>query len=417
MLDANWRAGVVDGVRFGYARPDAAKYPAQFLWDSCFHAFAWAHLEPARGREELRSLLRAQEPDGFVGHTIFWDAPIRRSRRAFYNVLDPDDRMTRSIQPPFVALAWEAVAARSSDDPGFAAEGVSALRAYHDWLERERDLDGSGLLAIVQPDECGLDASPKFDRLVRWRAAGFPGFVALVRENRRRAFSLRRSLAEGGFAVHEVLVNVAYALSLQALARMGDTARLDTGRARARRAARAVPGRAQRPLLRPLPRRAARGLDVHEPRAARAARPPARRRDAPRLRARARPPPVLAAVPDPERRRRRADVPSADARPAALLARADVAPVRLDRASGPARARLRRRRAHARRPRGQPRTSLGVPRGTTTRCAARRWARDASGCPRSRWTSQRRIPASSIDRRCPTGYDPMVRATSLPQEK
>jgi Mannosylglycerate hydrolase MGH1-like glycoside hydrolase domain len=224
VLDANWRAGVADGVRFGYARPDAAKYPAQFLWDSCFHCFAWSHLEPARGREELRSLVRAQEPDGFIGHTIFWDAPIRRSRRAFYNVLEPGDRMTRSIQPPFVALAWEAVAARSHDDPGFAAEGLAPLRAYHDWLARERDLDASGLLAIVQPDECGLDASPKFDRIVGWRAAGFPGFVALVRENRRRAFSLRRSLAEGGFAVQEVLVNVAYALSLQALARLGDAA-------------------------------------------------------------------------------------------------------------------------------------------------------------------------------------------------
>jgi hypothetical protein len=224
VLDGNWRAGVADGVRFGYARPDAHKYPAQFLWDSCFHAFAWAHVDPARGREELRSLVRAQEPDGFIGHTIFWDAPIRRSRRAFYNVLAPGDRMTRSIQPPFVALAWEAVAARSPDDPGFAAEGLAPLAAYHDWLARERDLDSSGLLAIVQPDECGLDASPKFDRLVGWRAAGFPGFVALVRENRRRGFSLRRAQAEGGFAVQEVLVNVAYALSLQALARLGDAA-------------------------------------------------------------------------------------------------------------------------------------------------------------------------------------------------
>jgi hypothetical protein len=224
VLDANWRAGVADGVPFGYARPDADKYPAQFLWDSCFHAFSFAHLDPARGREELRTLLRAQEPDGFLGHTIFWDAPIRRTRRAFYNVLADGDRMTRSIQPPFVALAWEAVAARSPDDPGFAHEGVVALGAFHDWLERERQIDGSGLLAIVQPDECGLDASPKFDRLVRWRAAGFPGFISLVRENRRRAFSLRRSLADGGFAVQEVLVNVAYALSLQALARMGDAA-------------------------------------------------------------------------------------------------------------------------------------------------------------------------------------------------
>ena len=140
VLRANRREGVTeDGVRFAYARPDADKFPAQFYWDSCFHAFAWARLDPAAGRDELRSLVAAQEPDGFIGHTLFWDAPIRASRRPFYNVLRPTDRMTRTIQPPFLGLAWEAVAEASTDQPGFAAEGVAPLVAQLDWLERERE--------------------------------------------------------------------------------------------------------------------------------------------------------------------------------------------------------------------------------------------------------------------------------------
>ena len=222
VLRANSCAGVTaEGVRFAYARPDRDKFPAQFYWDSCFHALAWSRLDPPGGRDELRSLVAAQEPDGFIGHTLFWDAPIRASRRPFYNVLHPSDRMTRTIQPPFLALAWEAVALASGDEPGFAAEGLAPLAAQLDWLERERDPDGTGLLSIVQPDESGLDASPKFDRLVGWRAAGYPGFVALVRENRRDRFELAPIRARGGFVVEEVLVNVAYALSLAALARMG----------------------------------------------------------------------------------------------------------------------------------------------------------------------------------------------------
>jgi hypothetical protein len=223
VLEANRREGITpDGIRFRYHRPDARKYPAQFLWDSCFHAIALAHLDAEAARDELRSLVAAQEPDGFIGHTIFWDAPIRTSRRPFYNVIAAGDQMTRTIQPPFIGLAWEDVARASGDGGDFAAEAVAPLSRLHDWLAENRDPHDSGLLSIIQPDECGLDASPKFDELVGWRAAGFPGFIALVRENRRDGFRLDRIAARGGFVVEEVLVNVAYALSLQSLARMAD---------------------------------------------------------------------------------------------------------------------------------------------------------------------------------------------------
>ena len=41
-----------------------------------------------------------------------------------------------------------------------------------DWLAANRDLEGDGLLWIVQPDESGLDASPKFDPVWGRRANG-----------------------------------------------------------------------------------------------------------------------------------------------------------------------------------------------------------------------------------------------------
>jgi hypothetical protein len=71
----------------------------------------------------------------------------------------------------------------------------------------------------VQPDESGLDASPKFDVIWGWRAQGLPGFPLLVRRNRRLGYDARRVLARGGPVVCEVVTNVLYALSQLALGR------------------------------------------------------------------------------------------------------------------------------------------------------------------------------------------------------
>ena len=56
-----------------------------------------------------------------------------------------------------------------------------------DWLAANRDLEGDGLLWILQPDESGLDASPKFEPVWGWRSNGRIGFPLLVRRNRRSA--------------------------------------------------------------------------------------------------------------------------------------------------------------------------------------------------------------------------------------
>jgi hypothetical protein len=237
VLEGNWCMGRTSaGQPYSFTAPDVDKFPAQFYWDSCYHAIAWANIDPRRARDELRTLLAAAEPDGFIGHTIFWDAPVRLSRRAFYNLLSWRDRMTRTIHPPLLAFAWELVADASPDEPGFRAEALDRLAAHYDWLHAHRDPGNSGLLALIQPDESGLDASPKFDARLRWRAHGLPGFVALVRRNRRDRFRLEPIRARGGFVVQEVLTNVAYALSTAALARMGGGERFAARAAATRRA-------------------------------------------------------------------------------------------------------------------------------------------------------------------------------------
>jgi glycogen debranching enzyme len=237
-LDGNWREGrIPDGTRYAYTCPSPPRYRHQWYWDSCFHAIVWTHFEPARAREELRTLLRAGRPDGFIPHTVFWDQPPGWRRAPLYATRSIRDcRAAESIQTPLIALAWEIVAHASSDEPGFAVEALDALRAHYDWLDRERDPDGDGLITIIHPDESGLDDSPKYDGVFRWMRHYGPGYFWLVERSRRLSYDCRAIIDRYDEHVEDVLVNVLYALSLRSLSRLVGLE--DGGRKYAERAAR-----------------------------------------------------------------------------------------------------------------------------------------------------------------------------------
>jgi hypothetical protein len=218
VLRSNWLEGEREGTRYAYTRPSPGRYPWQWYWDSCFAAIAWRRFDPERPRRELESLLAAQRADGFIGHTIFWDRPVSLGRLPFYNVTSRRAFRTETIQPPLLAWAWGIAVG----DPG----AEPRLAAHADWLTANRDLDADGLLWIVQPDESGLDASPKFDPVWRRRANGRIGFPCLVSRNRRLGFDARRIRDRGGPVLCEVLVNTLWSLSLQALGRPSATAAL-----------------------------------------------------------------------------------------------------------------------------------------------------------------------------------------------
>ena len=44
----------------------------------------WGQIDPERGRQELRTLMRAGRHDGFVPHTAFWQASPRWRRAPLY---------------------------------------------------------------------------------------------------------------------------------------------------------------------------------------------------------------------------------------------------------------------------------------------------------------------------------------------
>jgi hypothetical protein len=215
VLRQNLQRGERDGVAYSYTEPSPGRYPWQWYWDSCFAAIVWRRFDPAQARAELESLLAAQRPNGFLGHTIFWRRPVSLPRLAFYNVASRSSAQTETIQPPLLAWAWRVAVGDPREEP--------RILAQVDWLAANRDLAGDGLLWILQPDESGLDASPKFDPVWGRRANGRIGFPLLVRRNRRFGFDARRVRANGGPVLCETLVNTLWSLSLQALGRPSAT--------------------------------------------------------------------------------------------------------------------------------------------------------------------------------------------------
>ena len=202
---ASWAEGDRRGVPYSYTRPSPSRYPWQWYWDSCFAAIAWRRLDPERPRRELSTLIKAMRPDGFVGHVVFWDQRLTWRRRVYYNVDSRSSEMTGTIQPPLLAWAWRIAVGDPAAEPRIAG--------HHGWLRENRDLEGDGLLWLIQPDESGLDSSPKFDPVWGGRSHGNQRFPLLVARNRRLGWDARRIRDAGGPVLCEVMTNVLWGLA------------------------------------------------------------------------------------------------------------------------------------------------------------------------------------------------------------
>lgn len=152
------------GQRFTYVMPSVGRYEWQWFWDSCFHAIALSTLDVELAKAELVTLLIPQRVDGFVGHMTYWGrwgafASAAAGQSSFG---DRRRRNSGMIQPPVLAHALLRVV-EESGDLEFAREMLPRVRRFYEWLSRERDPDGEGLIGVVSPYECGLDNSPAYD--------------------------------------------------------------------------------------------------------------------------------------------------------------------------------------------------------------------------------------------------------------
>ena len=185
-----------------------------------------------------------------MSHVIFWQREAYKDRPADYSIAYRTPYLSDCIQPPLLAEAVAAVAARGRGE-AFLREVLPAVRRYFDWLHDVRDPDDDGLIAVLQADETGLDESPKFDEYLgvsgddrpdydaAWHRVADP--YAEVGRDPARMFALDRFIDE------DVMVNTIYAENQRVLsnllAQVGDAAGAADFRARADRTRDALVGK------------------------------------------------------------------------------------------------------------------------------------------------------------------------------
>src|SRR5688572_25126022 len=111
-LDLTAREILTANDRGGYTVPNGRVYPFQWNWDSAFVALGFATFDRDRAWQEVETLFKAQWPDGFLPHIVFWkDDPGYFPGPEVWNS-GADPRTSGITQPPVAASVvrqlWDA---------------------------------------------------------------------------------------------------------------------------------------------------------------------------------------------------------------------------------------------------------------------------------------------------------------------
>ena len=165
--------------------PSPGLYPHQWLWDSCFSAIGWSHIDPERAKQELLSLVHGQWHNGMMPHMIFsMDKKYARDRNMWMSWVarqSPTNVATSGItQPPLLAEAVQRVgeALPTTQKIAFYKKMLPVIEAYHLWLYNERDPHKEGLALLIHPYETGLDNTPPW--VEQQREHSRPTWIALI---------------------------------------------------------------------------------------------------------------------------------------------------------------------------------------------------------------------------------------------
>ena len=163
VLEANW---------LGHATsPSPRLYPHQWSWDAACIAMGYASWNQPRAEQELRSLFSGQWRNGLLPHIVFTNGAQYFPGPDFWETdRSPDaparPRTSGIVQPPIHATAAWQVYLRAADRTrarAFLEELFPRLRAWHEYLYRERCRNADGLAEIWHPWESGMDNSPLWD--------------------------------------------------------------------------------------------------------------------------------------------------------------------------------------------------------------------------------------------------------------
>lgn len=172
--------------RGGHTVPTAASPPAaQRNWDSSLAAIGLAQFDEDRAWTEIETLLAGQEPDGMVPHIVVHGG-------------EPGDAPGGAAPPGLTQPPVATTAARHLFERFGVRRSRPRLRnlapkllAWHRWFAAARDPEGTGLAAIIDPEESAMPGSPAWDTTAAPFRVADIGFNAMLqRANRDLRFLL-----------------------------------------------------------------------------------------------------------------------------------------------------------------------------------------------------------------------------------
>jgi putative isomerase len=133
--------------------PSKVQYVGIWNWDACFHALAFRHVDPELARNQLRTMLDCQLPDGMIPDAVYDEAVVA-------DIEHP--RRAEVTKPPI--MAWAALKLHETDpNLGFLQEIYVPLVRWNAWWFSMNDDDADGLVQYNHPYSSGLDDSPLWD--------------------------------------------------------------------------------------------------------------------------------------------------------------------------------------------------------------------------------------------------------------
>jgi glycogen debranching enzyme len=133
--------------------PSKVQYVGIWNWDACFHALALRHVDPELARNQLRTMLACQLPDGMIPDAVYDEAVVA----------DIEHPLRAEVTKPPI-IGWAALKLDETDpDPGFLEEIYVPLVRWNAWWFAMNDDDADGLAQYNHPYSSGLDNSPLWD--------------------------------------------------------------------------------------------------------------------------------------------------------------------------------------------------------------------------------------------------------------
>jgi len=133
--------------------PSKKNYIGVWLWDNALHAIALRHLDPQLARDQIRTFLAHQQPDGMLPDAIFDDGIVTEIDHPVH---------AKVTKPPI--LAWAALKIHEIEsDINFLREIYQPLVRWNHWWFQENDDDGDGFVQYNHPFSSGLDDNPTWD--------------------------------------------------------------------------------------------------------------------------------------------------------------------------------------------------------------------------------------------------------------